>query len=200
VQRDPACGPLRDEASALGFTLDRLVAFLQPDEIWLFGSRATGQHRPGSDFDILVVLPDSVGEERLAMRRASESMIALAREEIAAAKALRLSLPRQAAFHLAQAEKVIDALLAAEGIISPGAVYRLGPLAALPPVVHVWRRYLIALGKLASAATRRRYVTVSGDLPPTPDPGVLAQDIAGIEWILPELEARYRKPRGAPWL
>jgi len=38
--------------------LDRLVAELRPEEIWLFGSRARGTHGPQSDWDLLVVLPD----------------------------------------------------------------------------------------------------------------------------------------------
>ena len=55
---EPALGPFRDQDSALDFIRDRLVAAVKPDEIWLFGSRARGHHRPDSDFDILVVLPD----------------------------------------------------------------------------------------------------------------------------------------------
>ena len=31
---------------------------LQPVELWLFGSRARGDHRPDSDWDILAVLDD----------------------------------------------------------------------------------------------------------------------------------------------
>ena len=51
-------GPFRDEASAIAFLRDRLVAALRPKEIWLFGSRARGDARPDSDFDLLLVLPD----------------------------------------------------------------------------------------------------------------------------------------------
>jgi predicted nucleotidyltransferase len=31
---------------------------LQATEVWLFGSRARGEARPGSDWDILAVIPD----------------------------------------------------------------------------------------------------------------------------------------------
>lgn len=55
-------GPFRDEASALAFLRDRLVASLRPRMIWLFGSRARGDHRPDSDFDLLVVLPDGLAD------------------------------------------------------------------------------------------------------------------------------------------
>ena len=51
-------GPFRDEASALAFLRDRLVVALKPRAIWQFGSRARGDARPDSDFDLLVVLPD----------------------------------------------------------------------------------------------------------------------------------------------
>lgn len=70
---EPALGPFRDQASALDFIRDRLVAFLKPEEIWFFGSRARGDHRPDSDFDILVVLPD---EAPLDHRRAYEPVMA----------------------------------------------------------------------------------------------------------------------------
>ena len=39
--------------------VDRLVRGMQPDRIYLFGSRASGQEDQGSDIDLLLVLPDS---------------------------------------------------------------------------------------------------------------------------------------------
>jgi predicted nucleotidyltransferase len=54
-------GPFADEEAALGFIRDRLVFSLRPESLWLFGSRARGEHRPDSDFDILVVLADELG-------------------------------------------------------------------------------------------------------------------------------------------
>jgi predicted nucleotidyltransferase len=45
--------------------LDRIVASLGPEEIWLFGSRAEGRARPDSDYDLLVVLPDGSPEAHL---------------------------------------------------------------------------------------------------------------------------------------
>jgi predicted nucleotidyltransferase len=70
---EPALGPFRDQAAALSFITDRLVAFLKPEEIWLFGSRARGDHRPDSDIDILVVLPDDAAPDH---RRAYEPVMA----------------------------------------------------------------------------------------------------------------------------
>jgi uncharacterized protein len=45
--------PLLDEI------ISRLVKGLQPDQIYLFGSQARGQAGPGSDIDLLVVVPNS---------------------------------------------------------------------------------------------------------------------------------------------
>lgn len=38
--------------------IDTLRARLHPESIWLFGSRARGDNRPDSDWDIVVALPD----------------------------------------------------------------------------------------------------------------------------------------------
>lgn len=50
----------------------RVVERLAPEEIWLFGSRAEGRARPDSDYDLLVVLPDSAPEQALDLQRAWE--------------------------------------------------------------------------------------------------------------------------------
>lgn len=56
-------GPFRNEEAAVAFLRDRLVADLRPSSIWFFGSRARGEGRANSDFDLLVVLPDGQPEE-----------------------------------------------------------------------------------------------------------------------------------------
>lgn len=48
-------GVFQDEETALAQVLQRLVDVFDPSGIWLFGSRATGEARPDSDFDLLVV-------------------------------------------------------------------------------------------------------------------------------------------------
>jgi uncharacterized protein len=48
-------GPYLSEQEALDALVSRLVAALDPQMIWLFGSRARGDARPDSDFDLLVV-------------------------------------------------------------------------------------------------------------------------------------------------
>ncbi|HEX8664109.1 MAG TPA: nucleotidyltransferase domain-containing protein [Beijerinckiaceae bacterium] len=53
--------PLRPTKPALAELAPLLASVreaLHPVEIWLFGSRARGDHRPDSDWDLLAVLPD----------------------------------------------------------------------------------------------------------------------------------------------
>jgi hypothetical protein len=51
----PNIGCFLSEEAALAALVDRLVVALDPCAIWLFGSRARGNHRPDSDYDLLVV-------------------------------------------------------------------------------------------------------------------------------------------------
>jgi uncharacterized protein len=50
---------------ALKPLLAKLQSEISPLQIWLFGSRARGDHRPDSDWDIYAVVPDSAAEELL---------------------------------------------------------------------------------------------------------------------------------------
>src|SRR5450432_1768549 len=43
--------------------LQRIIVALQPEQIWLFGSRARGDATPLSDWDLLVVLPNDSSED-----------------------------------------------------------------------------------------------------------------------------------------
>jgi hypothetical protein len=72
---DPV-GPFRSEEAALGFLVDRLVAALRPRAVWLFGSRARNDHRPDSDFDLLVVLPDGLEPAAYAPSTAAAPLVA----------------------------------------------------------------------------------------------------------------------------
>jgi uncharacterized protein len=51
----PNRGPFSSEEEALAQVVARLVQGLDPEEVWLFGSRAEGRNTPDSDFDLLVV-------------------------------------------------------------------------------------------------------------------------------------------------
>jgi predicted nucleotidyltransferase len=45
--------------------LERIVETLHPEQVWLFGSRARGDHRRDSDWDILAVLPDTARDDEV---------------------------------------------------------------------------------------------------------------------------------------
>lgn len=45
--------------------IERIVEVLEPEEVWLFGSRARQTHSPDSDWDLMAVLPDSASQEKL---------------------------------------------------------------------------------------------------------------------------------------
>jgi predicted nucleotidyltransferase len=70
-----AVGAFKDEEAAIGFIRDRLVFSLRPESLWLFGSRARREHRPDSDFDLLVVLPDETGAKANDYRHALEPLL-----------------------------------------------------------------------------------------------------------------------------
>jgi len=60
---------------------ERLVAEFQPEEIYLFGSRAWGVPRGDSDVDLMVIVPHS--DER-PIRRDQRAQICLGRLELSA--------------------------------------------------------------------------------------------------------------------
>lgn len=45
--------------------LERIVSHWNPQQVWLFGSRARGDAAPESDWDLLVVVDDSTEEAEL---------------------------------------------------------------------------------------------------------------------------------------
>lgn len=51
----PNLSVFKTQEDALCALVERLVTGLDPQSVWLFGSRARGDARPDSDFDILVV-------------------------------------------------------------------------------------------------------------------------------------------------
>jgi type III restriction enzyme len=63
-----------DLAPEIQAAIDRIVALNDPDMIYLFGSRARGDHEPDSDLDLLVVVREPVGDRR---KRQSELRHAL---------------------------------------------------------------------------------------------------------------------------
>lgn len=49
----------------LGELISLCRSELGAEEVWLFGSRARGDHHPDSDWDLLAILPDEAPEEAL---------------------------------------------------------------------------------------------------------------------------------------
>ncbi len=45
--------------------LSRIRSYYAPEQIWLFGSRARGDARADSDWDLLVVVPDGTDDEHM---------------------------------------------------------------------------------------------------------------------------------------
>jgi uncharacterized protein len=60
----PAPG-LHVDVGAIRPLLDRIIARWNPQQVWLFGSRARGDSTPDSDWDLFVVVDDSMEEGEL---------------------------------------------------------------------------------------------------------------------------------------
>jgi uncharacterized protein len=56
---------LMGEVSLPPGVIERIVEVLEPDQVWLFGSRARQTHGPDSDWDVMAILPDSASEDKL---------------------------------------------------------------------------------------------------------------------------------------
>ena len=69
-------------ASELRRVVSAIVTSVQPDGVILFGSRARGDFRADSDFDLAILAPDGVARRRVAMR-AYESLAAVANRSVA---------------------------------------------------------------------------------------------------------------------
>jgi len=65
---------LLEQDKLLREVVDRLVTELQPERIYLFGSRTRGDARPDSDYDLLVVVKERTGEGHQMEQRAYGAM------------------------------------------------------------------------------------------------------------------------------
>lgn len=59
----------------LKILLDRIVPAMNPEAVYLFGSRARGDFREDSDYDLLVIVPDDTPKEKRSARRGYEAKI-----------------------------------------------------------------------------------------------------------------------------
>lgn len=112
------------------------------------------------------------------------SFLALAQEDLEAARLLRVGVPRQAAFFIQQAaEKIGKAMLIRDGI-DPARVHAIGQLAAELSDGHPLKSELMALDRLSVYATMTRYPSPTGKLPRAPDPAVLEVEISVVADLL----------------
>jgi len=58
------------EVRSLQSVIERLIQAYRPQQIYLFGSKARNDSGPNSDFDLLVVVPDTASEELRSSRLA----------------------------------------------------------------------------------------------------------------------------------
>ncbi len=91
-----------EEVCSLVGIAERLVDAYQPERMYLFGSKARGDAGPDSDFDLLVVVPDTAAEDRKQSRLAYERLwgtgtaadvLVWTRERFESRTCLRASLP-----------------------------------------------------------------------------------------------------------
>lgn len=62
----PSTRPIIATPQEIGGLVRRVRDTLHAEEIWLFGSRARGDHREDSDWDLLAVLPDDSPAELMS--------------------------------------------------------------------------------------------------------------------------------------
>ena len=75
---EDAFGIFVSEEAALRFVSDTLMMRFYPRSIYLFGSRARRDHRPDSDIDILIVVPDGTDTDILGAAQMSLAPAGLA--------------------------------------------------------------------------------------------------------------------------
>ena len=61
-----------EDVRMLARIVERLLVAYKPERIYLFGSKARSDHGPDSDFDLLVVVPDTALPHRKRSRLAYE--------------------------------------------------------------------------------------------------------------------------------
>ncbi|HML13731.1 MAG TPA: HEPN domain-containing protein [Xanthobacteraceae bacterium] len=123
------------------------------------------------------------------MKPAVGSFIALAKEDLAVARRLLAVHPRHSAFALEQAaEKLLKAVLTAEGISFTASHHQLGRLADLLPADHIWRADLMAFDSYTSFATATRYPRPGGGMPQVPSREVLEAGLKEVSSLVSEIE------------
>jgi HEPN domain-containing protein len=123
------------------------------------------------------------------VNKQAASFIALAKEDIAAARKLLDALPGPAAFHLQQAaEKLLKAVLSVEGIhFNAAGGHQLGQMAELLPGDHIWRPDLMAFDRYTTYATSTRYPLPGGAMPRVPSKADIEKGLKEVESLVGEI-------------
>ena len=105
---------VREQDHVLSEVLRRVVAAYEPDRVYLFGSRARGEQGPDSDYDLMVVVPETAPPERRRSRLAYEALWGLG---TAVDVLVRTSDQFDRALHL---KASLPATIAREGVLLYG--------------------------------------------------------------------------------
>ncbi len=120
-----------------------------------------------------------------------QALLALADEDIGAARILFGFSMRTARYHVQQsAEKAVKALLEHRGI-KPGREHRFEVLAEMLPEGDRWRFRIQSLDELSPAATTHRYPTSEGRIlpPPSPSRELVDREIALVAQLVLDIKA-----------
>jgi HEPN domain-containing protein len=124
------------------------------------------------------------------MNRKASTFLALAEQDIGHARDNLRSHPRHAAWSIEQAaEKMVKAVLTAEGADYPATSHQLDDLVRRVTDANPFRADFLELTRLTPAATRYRYPTPRGDIPADPPMAETAEDLERVSLLLPEVRA-----------
>jgi HEPN domain-containing protein len=118
-----------------------------------------------------------------------EAFLELAKRDIEAARLLvgkTGHTGQAAAFTQQAAEKMVKAVLAAEGLAVP-ASHQIGVLIEPLPIDHEWKAEFAAFDRFTPYATKFRYPTPSGKIPPDPSSAAIKMDIEALAALLDDV-------------
>jgi HEPN domain-containing protein len=116
-----------------------------------------------------------------------QALLALADEDLGAARILVKFSTRTARYHVQQsAEKAVKALLEHRDE-NPGREHRFELLAEMFSETDPWRVRVRSLDPLSPAATTHRYPTAEGRVLPQPAPEIVEREIAQVEQFIRDI-------------
>jgi HEPN domain-containing protein len=123
-----------------------------------------------------------------------QALLALADEDLGAARILVKFSTRTARYHVQQsAEKAVKALLEHRGE-NPGREHRFELLAEMFSEVDPWRLRVQGLDLLSPAATTHRYPTAEGRILPQPAPEVVEREIEQVAQLIHDIKEAVNSP------